>query len=1337
MTRHASRLTRCLAAIAATLLALLVPELAAAGTASFVRFDTTTQGSWKGVYGSDGYNVFGDAQSDPGYAAVGASGYSVYTWAASTTDVRGLQKAASATDRIATTWYSQTSSSYAVVVNDGATHALALYAVDWDGYGGGRAQTIEIRDTATNALLDSRDMASFGNGLWAVWNISGSVTVVVRNTNPSSNAVLFGLFFGPPGTPPPPPPPGSASFVRFDATTQGSWKGVYGSDGFNVINDTQSYPAYASVLVSGQSSYTWAASTSDVRALQKAASPTDRIASTWYTGLTYSYTVTINDGLTHGLALYSLDWDNYNGRTQTIEMRDAATDALLDTRNIASFVPGMWAVWNIGGSVKIVVRNTNPSSNAVISGLFFGTPTNNLLANGGFEAGATATGAYLYSPTDQGPWVWVGGSGVTGANSGFTSANSSPPEGRLGAFLQSTGTIAQTFSAPSAGSFFVSFRVVNRANYGCQQTVAVSIDGGTVLQMPIPASPIPNVWMSAATPSFNLSAGTHTLQLTGLTSADCTAFIDDVQLAPATTFTPTTIAGSFEEWQIGPQNYHYNLGAQPWNFTLGSGVTANGSAFGAPNAPQGAQAAFVQAGGSMQQTWTDAGASYQLRFSAAARTPGAVLAASIDGISIGTWPLGSGYATYTVPVGVASGTHTIRFTSTAADSFVDDIQLGPPVVVGAPGGFNAFESSTPAGAIIGVIHTKVAGSPFVLDLAVLDSTRTAVFAGFARNVKVEILDASDNSAALDASGCRSSWAPVSTSAPLVVAFAPADGGRKTITLSDPQAWRELRLRISTPSSGAPTTVACSSDNFANRPAAFASFALSDADSQSAGTARSLANAAATGGNVHKAGRPFTLQATSVNGAGAITSGYAGTPTLALSACAGTACAAGWSKVADEGGSFVVAGTRTVRYGKGSTWTTLNLSGASACSNAVFGDPLVGTVKECDVATFGVVSATPTAVGGVISRSATYSEAGSIALQLVDTDFASVDATDGSSLAEMSIASAVVAVGRFVPDHFDVTALAAPVLRTFDSTSCTTRSFTYVGQPFGYASAAQARVLARNASGVTTNLYAGPLWKLSGAGLTQSFTPTPVAPALDVSAATAPTLTSNDDGTGLLVAIASDKLRFAHTGATPTAPFNADIALSWSVRDASEAGVAGNGTIDTTTALVFSSIAFDAGSQFRFGVLRLTPAYGSELIDLPVLIEAQYWDGQRLATNAADQCTALPAAAIAMGNYQRSLAACKTAVGSAAATLVGGRAYAKLAKPGSGNSGSVDLALQLGPVASGQTCSAVGAAAAATTSSNLPWLQGRWGGAAAFDQNPSTRASFGQYRSPLIYQREMF
>ena len=39
----------------------------------------------------------------------------------------------------------------------------------------------------------------------------------------------------------------TAQFLTTDATTQGNWIGVYGSDGYNVINDSVSLPAYAQV----------------------------------------------------------------------------------------------------------------------------------------------------------------------------------------------------------------------------------------------------------------------------------------------------------------------------------------------------------------------------------------------------------------------------------------------------------------------------------------------------------------------------------------------------------------------------------------------------------------------------------------------------------------------------------------------------------------------------------------------------------------------------------------------------------------------------------------------------------------------------------------------------------------------------------------------------------------------------------------------------------------------------------------------------------------------------------------------------------------------------------
>jgi hypothetical protein len=330
---------------------------------AFVGIDSTTQGSWNGVYGGDGYNVVNDLASYPSYAVVTPSGQGSYTWLTSTSDVRALQKGSNPADRLAATWYG---SPFSIDLNltDGNTHQVGLYVVDWDSTN--RTQTLEVRDAATDALLDSRSASGFHNGQYVIWNIRGHVTVRVISTA-GVNAVVSGLFFG--GSAPPPNPTASAAFVGLDATTQGSWQGVYGSDGYNVIDDSISYPAYAQVAPSGQSSYTWAATTTDVRALQKA-SAADRLAATWY-GLTFTIDLNVVDGLTHRFALYMIDWDSTT-RTQTIEVRDAVTNALLDTRAVSGFHDGRYLVWNIRGHVIVRIVNTG-GVNAVVSGLFFGS----------------------------------------------------------------------------------------------------------------------------------------------------------------------------------------------------------------------------------------------------------------------------------------------------------------------------------------------------------------------------------------------------------------------------------------------------------------------------------------------------------------------------------------------------------------------------------------------------------------------------------------------------------------------------------------------------------------------------------------------------------------------------------------------------------------------------------------------------------------------------------------------------------------------------------------------------------------------------------------------------
>jgi len=202
-----------------------------------------------------------------------------------------------------------------------------------------------------------------------VWNLKGHVLLRITRTSGGNYSVFSALFFDPSTAAPAPPPAGptAVSFVGTDAATRGTWKGTYGSQGYSIANDALALPAYAAVQQSGTGSYTWAPSTADTRALMKGAAA-DRIASTWY-GSVMTTDINFVDGLTHRVALYLLDWDG-NGRAETIDVLDAATGGVLDTRPATGFGNGQYLVWSVKGHVQLRVTRT-AGANAVCSGLFF------------------------------------------------------------------------------------------------------------------------------------------------------------------------------------------------------------------------------------------------------------------------------------------------------------------------------------------------------------------------------------------------------------------------------------------------------------------------------------------------------------------------------------------------------------------------------------------------------------------------------------------------------------------------------------------------------------------------------------------------------------------------------------------------------------------------------------------------------------------------------------------------------------------------------------------------------------------------------------------------------
>ncbi len=158
-------------------------------------------------------------------------------------------------------------------------------------------------------------------------------------------------------------------FVGEDNATQGTWKTVYGADGYHILQDTQSYPSYASTSTSGKSDFTWVVPTTDVRALQRA-TLANRIAACWYATTGFEVALALSDSVAHRVGFYCLDLDTTN-RIQRIDVVDSVTGEIWDTRTVSGFNGGKYLFWDITGPVNVRVTPLAGAANAVLSGIFF------------------------------------------------------------------------------------------------------------------------------------------------------------------------------------------------------------------------------------------------------------------------------------------------------------------------------------------------------------------------------------------------------------------------------------------------------------------------------------------------------------------------------------------------------------------------------------------------------------------------------------------------------------------------------------------------------------------------------------------------------------------------------------------------------------------------------------------------------------------------------------------------------------------------------------------------------------------------------------------------------
>jgi len=164
--------------------------------------------------------------------------------------------------------------------------------------------------------------------------------------------------------------------ITVGPNVQGDWVGTYGVDGYvlgawyGTAGDLAATPNVTPLLVQGGRT-SWAASTSDVRALEHPDQGSRR-ATTWWDNTQLKLRLDFAAAYAGTVHLYALDWDS-STRRQNVTVADGTTTKTVNITT--SFNAGAWMHFPIsvpgGGSVTITIDRV-AGANAVLSGIFLG-----------------------------------------------------------------------------------------------------------------------------------------------------------------------------------------------------------------------------------------------------------------------------------------------------------------------------------------------------------------------------------------------------------------------------------------------------------------------------------------------------------------------------------------------------------------------------------------------------------------------------------------------------------------------------------------------------------------------------------------------------------------------------------------------------------------------------------------------------------------------------------------------------------------------------------------------------------------------------------------------------
>ncbi len=257
----------------------------------------------------------------------------------------------------------------------------------------------------------------------------------------------------------------------------------------------------------------------------------------------------------------------------------------------------------------------------------------------------------------------------------------------IGIITTTTTTLASSVNPATSGSTVTFTATVT----GSHPTGNVTFtDNGSAISGCV-AVPLVNAGNSetATCSTAGLTVGTHSIVANyGGDSGNGSSSSSPLSQVITTGGTGGLANGGFETPALAAGSYQYVPSGASWTFSGGSGIQSNGSAWGAPAAPEGRQTAFLQgANAQITQTFTLAAGSYSVSFYAARRAyqgEAQPVQIAIDGTAVGSpiSPVDTNFALYTSAVfTVGAGNHTLQLTSTNGDgdnsSFVDAVTVNP------------------------------------------------------------------------------------------------------------------------------------------------------------------------------------------------------------------------------------------------------------------------------------------------------------------------------------------------------------------------------------------------------------------------------------------------------------------------------------------------------------------------------------------------------------------------------------------------------------------------------------------------------------------------------------